>query len=38
VADRFGRAEPRANKRRPKPQRYLMEPRSEARKRLLNKH
>jgi IS4 transposase len=37
VADRFGRVEPRANKRRPKPQRYLTEPRSEARKRLLDK-
>jgi Transposase DDE domain len=36
VADRPGRFEPRANKRRPKPQRFLMEPRSEARKRLLN--
>jgi hypothetical protein len=35
VADRFGRTEPRANKRRPKPQRYLTEPREEARKRLL---
>jgi hypothetical protein len=34
VGDRFGRVEPRANKRRPKPQRYLMEPRGEARKRL----
>ena len=34
VADRFGRVEPRANKRRPKPQRLLMGPRSEARKRL----
>lgn len=34
VGDRFGRVEPRANKRRPKPQRLLMEPRSEARKRL----
>jgi Transposase DDE domain len=37
VADRFGRVEPRANKRRPKPQRYLTEPRSDARKRLLDK-
>jgi hypothetical protein len=37
VADRFGRVEPRANKRRPKPQRYLTEPRREARKRLLDK-
>lgn len=36
VADRPGRFEPRANKRRPKPQHYLMEPRREARKRLLN--
>jgi Transposase DDE domain len=35
VADRFGRVEPRANKRRPKPQRFLNEPRREARKRLL---
>jgi hypothetical protein len=34
VGDRFGRTEPRANKRRPKQQRYLMEPRSQARKRL----
>lgn len=34
VGDRFGRAEPRANKRRPKPQRFLTEPRQEARKRL----
>ena len=34
VGDRFGRVEPRANKRRPKPQRLLMEARSEARKRL----
>ena len=34
VGDRFGRVEPRANKRRPKPQRFLMEPRREARKRL----
>ena len=36
VGDRFGRVEPRANKRRPKPQRFLMEPRREARKRLLD--
>jgi Transposase DDE domain len=36
VADRFGRVEPRANKRRPKAQRFLMEPRKQARKRLLN--
>jgi hypothetical protein len=35
VGDRFGRVEPRANKRRPKPQRLLMEPRCEARKRLM---
>ncbi len=35
VADRFGRVEPRANKRRPKPQRYLTEPRKDARKRLM---
>jgi hypothetical protein len=35
VGDRFGRVEPRANKRRPKPQRYLKEPRCQARKRLL---
>ena len=34
VGDRFGRVEPRANKRRPKPQRYLTEPRDQARKRL----
>ena len=32
VGDRFGRVEPRANKRRPKPQRFLTEPRKEARK------
>ena len=37
VGDRFGRVEPRANKRRPKPQRYLTEPRPQARKRLLAK-
>jgi hypothetical protein len=37
VGDRFGRVEPRANKRRPKPQRYLKEPRAEARKRLMGK-
>jgi len=37
VGDRFGRVEPRANKRRPKPQRYLNEPRDEARKRLMGK-
>ena len=36
VGDRFGRVEPRANKRRPKAQDYLMEPRREARKRLSN--
>jgi hypothetical protein len=35
VGDRFGRVEPRANKRRPKQQRYLNEPRKEARKRLM---
>ena len=35
VGNRPGRVEPRANKRRPKPQRYLTEPRREARKRLL---
>jgi hypothetical protein len=35
VGDRFGRVEPRANKRRPKPQRYLREPRHQARKRLM---
>jgi hypothetical protein len=35
VGDRFGRVEPRANKRRPKPQRYLREPRAAARKRLM---
>jgi Transposase DDE domain len=35
VGNRPGRAEPRANKRRPKKQRYLNEPRREARKRLL---
>jgi hypothetical protein len=34
VGDRPGRVEPRAKKRRPKPQRYLTEPRTEARKRL----
>jgi hypothetical protein len=34
VGDRFGRVEPRANKRRPKAQRYLTEPRPNARKRL----
>lgn len=34
VGDRFGRVEPRAKKRRPKPHRLLMEPRCEARKRL----
>jgi hypothetical protein len=37
VGDRFGRAEPRANKRRPKPQKFLTEPRRQARKRLLQK-
>jgi hypothetical protein len=35
VSDRVGRFEPRANKRRPKPQRFLMEPRRQARKALL---
>jgi hypothetical protein len=35
VGNRPGRVEPRANKRRPKKQRYLTEPRREARKRLL---
>lgn len=35
VGNRPGRAEPRANKRRPKPQRYLTEPRRAARKHLL---
>jgi len=35
VGDRPGRVEPRANKRRPKKQRYLTEPRRLARKRLL---
>ncbi len=35
VGDRFGRVEPRANKRRPKPQRYLKESRRQARKRLM---
>ena len=35
VGDRFGRVEPRANKRRPKPQKFLMEPRRKRRKRLL---
>jgi hypothetical protein len=35
VGNRPGRVEPRANKRRPKPQRYLNEPRRMARKRLL---
>lgn len=37
VSDRPNRVEPRANKRRPRRQRYLMEPRHEARKRLLAK-
>jgi hypothetical protein len=36
VADRPGRFEPRANKRRPKPQSFLMQSRREARKGLLN--
>ena len=35
VGDRFGRVEPRANKRRPKPQKFLTEPRDQVRKRLL---
>jgi hypothetical protein len=35
VGDRFGRVEPRANKRRPKPQRFLMGPRCQARNRLM---
>jgi hypothetical protein len=35
VGDRFGRVEPRGNKRRPKPQRFLMEPRRQARKALM---
>ena len=35
VGDRPGRVEPRANKRRPKSQDYLTEPRRAARKRLL---
>jgi hypothetical protein len=35
VGDRFGRSEPRANKRRPKQQRYLMVPRRQARKALM---
>ena len=35
VGDRPGRVEPRANKRRPKCQKLLMEPRKQARKRLL---
>jgi hypothetical protein len=35
VGDRFGRVEPRANKRRPKPQRFLMGPRRQARKALM---
>jgi hypothetical protein len=35
VGNRPGRVEPRANKRRPKTQRFLMEPRKQARKRLL---
>jgi hypothetical protein len=37
VGHRFGRVEPRAKKRRPKPQRFLMEPRDQARKRLMQK-
>ena len=35
VGDRFGRVEPRANERRPKPRRFLMGPRRQARKALL---
>ena len=35
VGDRPDRVEPRANKRRPKSQRFLMEPRKQARKRLM---
>ena len=34
VGDRFGRVEPRANKRRPKAQKYLMQPRKLARQTL----
>lgn len=34
VGDRFGRVEPRANKRRPKPQRFLMDSRRQLRKAL----
>lgn len=37
VGDRFGRVEPRATKRRPKQQRYLVEPRANARNRLMGK-
>ena len=37
IGNRFGRVEPRAKKRRPKPQRYLTEPRAQARKRLMQK-
>jgi DDE family transposase len=37
VGDRPNRVEPRANKRRPKPQRYLNESRDKARKRLMDK-
>jgi len=36
VGDRFGRVEPRVNKRRPKAKRFLKEPRRKARKRLLD--
>ena len=35
VGNRFGRTEPRADNRRPKPQKYLTTPRAEARKQLL---
>src|SRR4051812_32025375 len=37
ICDRFGRAEPRANKRRHKPQKFLTMPRCQARIRLLKK-
>ena len=38
AGDRFGRVEPRANKRRPKAQRYLMEPRPDARNACARRH
>ena len=38
VKDRFGRIEPRAIKRRPKPHKLLKEPRELARKRLTEQH